>query len=42
VDVLLRRDGSSLFGPEERWNTYYRVSGAYRMARGVVVAVGRR
>jgi TonB-linked SusC/RagA family outer membrane protein len=30
-DVLLRRDGSSLFGPNERWNTYYRVSGAYRM-----------
>jgi TonB-linked SusC/RagA family outer membrane protein len=32
VDGLVRRDGSSLFGPEERWNTYYRVSGAYRMA----------
>ncbi len=32
VDGLLRRDGSSLFGPEERWNTYYRVSGAYRMS----------
>ena len=29
---LVRRDGSSLFGPEERWHTYYRVSGAYRMA----------
>jgi TonB-linked SusC/RagA family outer membrane protein len=32
VDGLVRRDGSSLFGPEERWNTYYRVSGAYRLA----------
>jgi TonB-linked SusC/RagA family outer membrane protein len=33
VDGLVRRDGSSLFGPEERWNTYYRISGAYRMAQ---------
>jgi outer membrane receptor protein involved in Fe transport len=32
ADALIRRDGSSLFGPEERWNTYYRVSGAWRMA----------
>ncbi|HYD51400.1 MAG TPA: SusC/RagA family TonB-linked outer membrane protein, partial [Gemmatimonadaceae bacterium] len=32
LDGLLRRDGSSLFGPDERWNTYYRVSGAYRMS----------
>ena len=32
VDGLVRRDGSSLFGPEERYNVYYRVSGAYRMA----------
>jgi TonB-linked SusC/RagA family outer membrane protein len=31
-DGLVRRDGSSLFGPEEHWNTYYRLSGAYRMA----------
>ncbi len=29
---LVRRDGSSLFGPEERWATYYRASGSYRMA----------
>jgi TonB-linked SusC/RagA family outer membrane protein len=29
---LVRRDGSSLFGGQERWHTYYRVSGAYRMA----------
>jgi TonB-linked SusC/RagA family outer membrane protein len=32
ADVLVRRDGSSLFGPENRWNTYYRTSAAYRMA----------
>jgi hypothetical protein len=32
VDALVRRDGSSLFGPEERWHTYYRASGAWRMA----------
>jgi len=30
-DLLVRRDGSSLFGPEERWHTYYRASLAYRM-----------
>lgn len=28
---LLRREGSSLFGPENRWANYYRVSGAYRI-----------
>ncbi len=28
----MRRDGSSLFGAEERFNTYYRVSGAYPIA----------
>lgn len=33
VDGLFRRDGSSLFGPEEEWNSYYRVSGAYRMSQ---------
>jgi TonB-linked SusC/RagA family outer membrane protein len=32
LDGLIRRDGSSLFGAEERWQTYYRVSGAWRMA----------
>jgi TonB-linked SusC/RagA family outer membrane protein len=32
VDGLVRRDGSSLFGPEERWHTYYRASAAWRMA----------
>ena len=32
-DVLVRRDGSSLFGPEERWQTYYRASAAWRLAQ---------
>jgi TonB-linked SusC/RagA family outer membrane protein len=32
ADGLIRRDGSSLFGPEERWNTYYRASLAWRLA----------
>jgi TonB-linked SusC/RagA family outer membrane protein len=31
-DFLVRRDGSSLFGPDERWHTYYRGSGAYRLS----------
>jgi TonB-linked SusC/RagA family outer membrane protein len=33
ADALFRRDGSSLFGPDERWNSYYRVSGAYRLTQ---------
>lgn len=32
-DFLVRRDGSSLFGADERWQTYYRGSLAYRMAQ---------
>lgn len=31
LDGLIRFDGSSLFGPESRWSTYYRVSGAWRI-----------
>lgn len=30
LDGLIRRDGSSLFGPQSRWTTYFRVSGAWR------------
>lgn len=33
LDFLVRRDGSSLFGPDERWHNYYRISAAYRMAQ---------
>jgi TonB-linked SusC/RagA family outer membrane protein len=32
LDGLVRRDGSSLFGPEERWQTYYRLAGAWRIS----------
>ena len=32
IDLLARRDGSSLFGPDERWQNYYRVSAAWRLA----------
>jgi TonB-linked SusC/RagA family outer membrane protein len=31
-DVLFRRDGSSLFGADERYANYFRVSGAYRIS----------
>ena len=30
LDGLARRDGSSLFGPDERWHTYFRGSAAWR------------
>lgn len=33
VDALIRRDASSLFGPESREATYYRVSGAWRVSQ---------
>lgn len=32
VDGLVRRDGSSLFGEDERWQTYYRTSVAWRVS----------
>ncbi len=32
-DALYRRDGSSLFGENERWQNYYRLSGAYRITK---------
>ncbi len=32
-DFLLRRDGSSLFGSRQKWHSYYRAAGAYRMAQ---------
>jgi TonB-linked SusC/RagA family outer membrane protein len=33
ADALVRWDGSSLFGPNERWNMYNRVSGAWRLSQ---------
>lgn len=32
---LIRREGTSLFGAENRWANYYRVSGAYRLTEDV-------
>ena len=32
-DALVRRDGSSLFGLDSRWQTYYRASAAYRITQ---------
>ena len=32
VDVLGRRDGSSLFGVDQRWQNYYRFSAAWRIS----------
>ncbi|MEN8187119.1 MAG: SusC/RagA family TonB-linked outer membrane protein [Bacteroidota bacterium] len=37
LDGLFRRDGSSLFGENERWHNYYRVSGAYRIIKDAEV-----
>ncbi len=34
---LVRREGSSLFGPEERWSNYFRVSGAYRITEDIKI-----
>lgn len=33
LDLLIRRDGSSLFGTDNRWQTYGRVSGAWRVTQ---------
>src|SRR5690606_13937504 len=30
--LVIRRDGSSRFGSQNRWHTYYAVRGAWRMA----------
>ncbi len=32
---LYRRDGSSLFGENERWQNYYRLAGAYRITEDI-------
>ena len=34
---LVRREGSSLFGPEERWSNYFRASAAYRITEDVTI-----
>jgi TonB-linked SusC/RagA family outer membrane protein len=33
LDMLGRRDGSSLFGADQRWQTYYRLSAAWRISQ---------
>ncbi len=35
LDGLVRRDGSSLFGENEKWNNYFRVSGAWRITEDI-------
>lgn len=37
IDVLYRRDGSSLFGSNNRWADFYRVSGAYRITEDFAI-----
>jgi TonB-linked SusC/RagA family outer membrane protein len=36
-DALFRYDGSSLFGANERWHPYYRLSGAYRVTKDLPI-----
>lgn len=33
ADGVVRRDGSSLFGADQRWHTYYRTAFAYRLSQ---------
>ncbi len=35
--ALFRYDGSSLFGENNRWNPYFRVSGAYRISQDIEI-----
>lgn len=35
---LIRREGSSLFGPDERWANYFRLSGAYRLTEDISIS----
>ena len=37
LDGMFRYDGSSLFGPDSRWNPYYRISAAYRVSQDVKI-----
>jgi TonB-linked SusC/RagA family outer membrane protein len=38
LDALLRNDGSSLFGPDQRRHWYYRFAGAWRISEDVAIA----
>jgi len=33
LDAMYRIDGASTFGENEKWNDYYRISGAYRISK---------
>ncbi len=37
LDGMFRYDGSSLFGPDARWNPYYRLSAAYRISQDFAI-----
>lgn len=37
-DALIRRDGSSLFGSDVRWQTFYRIAGAWRITKDFEIA----
>ena len=37
LDAMYRYDGSSLFGADAKWASYYRVSGAYRLSEDVKI-----
>lgn len=37
VDALVRRDGVSLFGADERWSTFYRLAGAWRVTQDLPI-----
>ncbi len=37
LSALYRIDGSSLFGANERWNNYYRLSAAYRISQDIKI-----
>ncbi len=38
LDAIIRYDGSSLFGADERYQTYFRVAGAYRLTEDFPIA----
>ncbi len=37
ADLMVRYDGSSLFGENERWHPYFRISGAYRITEDFTI-----
>jgi len=37
LNALYRRDGSSQFGADARWNDFYRISGAYRISEDIKI-----